>query len=1645
LAQDRRHDSAPAASPEADEALHPRLAPGKRSLAELLGTRRHPPPLSPGKVTLSDALPYQPADAEHSTESRAPEEAAVADAAAASSGDPLADHVRGELERSLGVDLGGVRVHTDPAAAAAATAIGARAYTVGQHIYFASGQYNPGGDELLAHEVAHTVQQRGGSPELQPKLEMSSSGDALEVEADRAADAFMRGERATVTAAASGGAQVFRWQTASGTPRQEHVISPDGFLIQGPNIQVERVWYEQQYERNRVSEMRKILRALAAHEMPWINDLSDTELSSAASNIRLRVNFDEGHDLATVPIRNTVTIWVGLPPGTNARWDFPAAKRSADAAAGAPRQREAVLYIRSSELLPADAGRQFSPALMTEIADRLEAAVGASMMPGIRDEGIAVGNLLPPGRRPPVKTFALPHTRDVMVRLFGEGAWSAYELRSDAEGAVATGSEQTGGVSVAPGVSNADADFVRRMLEEINGAGGQAASGPSLRVDSALVAALREIDGHPKRAEIIAALQSSSGGAPPNPEETAADRFRRVMYAVDMQEEYARLGVTADGDSRNRAFDWPVEARIVNHTDLLFTGKKAEFSIDILSMQFQPVMVTVPWVHVTWIVREPAASRQVDRDWTRHLHRQEQPEHYEITFDNVGTYEINALVDHDDFLPNHFSILVEVKTEDERFRELEGRTYNSGMWGEVDPNSIEHGHEFYGTSATDTHDEGTRYEGVMPATCEPGTPMPGAQLQQQIANVRAFMESGRANADEMRWASEYLEQMEGTQRQIEQRMANGQAQQLFVQGVYLARSGDAKSQELALVALAKQEGSDWRVEIFDTTQAFDSRNSHFSETGSTFRSAAEQTFTELCKSYPRGQMSLRMEILDDNGASTGRFIGFELDCDSTWEAVRRTVWNPVTQVVVNIAGAVVAIFLPFTAPVIVPTLIAYNAVDTVATMVDLGARDALTFEDVMIGLGQIAIDVIPYIGQATKLVKIGTTVYHLFEGLQLAGEAVLLSAQMTEEVQNIRFGVMRQAAEVHAQIQTLEQTNPSDPSLPALRQQFEDLRQQAATAWETVLVQTGSQIAVMRASMHVVHGIHAHQQGLDAAARSHVDDAVRTRGRQPIQADDLPHLERTLGVRVETTGTDGDVMIRYEVGALGGITDVHIVVGPNANLRMLMQHEATLHAMQRYAGVTGSVRTLLERIEAFRAGGGRIPPGSRAFEAQFELQKLPPIIESMRAELTGHPIGSHTRDRIEAQIASLEEQLYLHGQGLDDLTPGLGYVAARDGSPDPNATMGHAPPHGAAAPQQAGSRAWPTPAGRSERDHARRVRERGSGTVPHDGTPPTNWTGAREAAFRYGDDVARSVPDGYHWSTDANGAPTIVRDREIGSDGQPVPRRYFSQTPVDENGTTTHFPLMSDDVTRARFQTDHAGVITEQHNLSPQEQRTARDIVKDRNAAIRRRDTADRSLAGLRSELGLSEDDLGSTRFQDTLDRLRREHAGDQEALAKIDELERQRTALASARDDVVAASERLGNRMAVDYIRSQYPTAQLLYGDPDGRGRPGEFDFVYFVPGTIPMRDQIIVVEAKGGSSSLGTRRVNGAEAQQGTLPYMQEIARVMRDSTDDPRLSRALEAMEAGDPNSGPLVRYLLVEAPLDASGSPRPGRVREFDISS
>ena len=132
----------------------------------------------------------------------------------------LPDAVRQRMEGSFGADFSTVRVH----AASPVVPLGARAMTQGHDIHFGPGQYAPGspaGQKLLAHELAHVVQQRqGGLAPQRPE-------GLAEAEAQLASHAAAAGQAAPLHVPSNPGAEVE--SNAAAIERYASAQSPSGY------------------------------------------------------------------------------------------------------------------------------------------------------------------------------------------------------------------------------------------------------------------------------------------------------------------------------------------------------------------------------------------------------------------------------------------------------------------------------------------------------------------------------------------------------------------------------------------------------------------------------------------------------------------------------------------------------------------------------------------------------------------------------------------------------------------------------------------------------------------------------------------------------------------------------------------------------------------------------------------------------------------------------------------------------------------------------------------------------------------------------------------------------------------------------------------------------------------------------------------------------------------------------------------------------------------------------------------------------------------------------------------------------------------------------------------------------------------------
>jgi hypothetical protein len=122
----------------------------------------------------------------------------------------LPDGLRLQMESALHTDFSSVRIHSN---SSAALALGARAYTRGNELHFAPGQYQPTtseGRRIVGHELAHVVQQRQGRVQATREVNGVGINDhaALEAEADRWGAMAERGQQAPVQSYMGGNSTV---------------------------------------------------------------------------------------------------------------------------------------------------------------------------------------------------------------------------------------------------------------------------------------------------------------------------------------------------------------------------------------------------------------------------------------------------------------------------------------------------------------------------------------------------------------------------------------------------------------------------------------------------------------------------------------------------------------------------------------------------------------------------------------------------------------------------------------------------------------------------------------------------------------------------------------------------------------------------------------------------------------------------------------------------------------------------------------------------------------------------------------------------------------------------------------------------------------------------------------------------------------------------------------------------------------------------------------------------------------------------------------------------------------------------------------------------------------------------------------------
>ncbi|ATW89170.1 uncharacterized protein DUF4157 [Halohasta litchfieldiae] len=255
-----------------------------------------------------------------------------------STGRSLDASIQRAMEDRMGDSFGDVQIHTGSTAAAACESINARAFTVGSHIAFNQGEYDPEspeGQHVLAHELAHVRQQTGSTVSMLPQenVELEVDPDpALEREAEETAQQVMKGgaldiqrmSETEVHVQRAGLGSISRDETRSPGDRPEQPPQPTQSDQQPVDIDVDEIKADpetladevQQIKANQQLVMKTLTEAKpGATSAPGMDDLAQTAIKGASGSL---VSAGAGAAIGTVlggPIGTALGAGVGAVAG----------------------------------------------------------------------------------------------------------------------------------------------------------------------------------------------------------------------------------------------------------------------------------------------------------------------------------------------------------------------------------------------------------------------------------------------------------------------------------------------------------------------------------------------------------------------------------------------------------------------------------------------------------------------------------------------------------------------------------------------------------------------------------------------------------------------------------------------------------------------------------------------------------------------------------------------------------------------------------------------------------------------------------------------------------------------------------------------------------------------------------------------------------------------------------------------------------------------------------------------------------------------------------------------------------------------------------------------------------------------------------
>ena len=924
---------------------------------------------------------------------------------------------RAEMEARFATSFGTVRAHLGRAELGQ---LGAHAAARGETVAFASAQPDPA---IVAHELTHVVQQRrAGASRLAAKSAVGAASSPAEQEADAIADVVARqgplGPTVHLSAAPDGLVHFERGGTHRRPSSQGAVAS---FRIDGEQAIINAAWLRGDPGLKVVNNgiyaparMSAILAGFkAAGIVYWLRDADIPRLSRTlvlAGPLSNAVSF-------RAVLAPAILAEVGLPPDVEVQWRLEPGGGATLAVAGT--------RLRS---LLRHAGRVPIPrSLIATALEALELQTGIEIASDKKQ--FLVEHYHPDAdvahlRRAWLRRWT---RKNIETYLYDRATWSAYLAGGHKAGS--SDAKRTP-ARFLEGISAADRQFYLAWLAK-HRVGGRMTTGTIVSYN--LIHALRALDAHPRQKRLVLQrLQASPAGR------LTGNGLLQLLVAVDQERANKRVGRRPPRHNRAHAlFNEAVTGTIVNRGGKIFTGKSVQFDFALDNAHGGGFATDIDWIaHPANRPTQHIASERTHAPFDR-------KDYFNVTFHDVGVYTIHAFVRHPWYLPAHFSTQVMVKTESTRLAEQQESAFKGlAALSTLTKRTKEFDIGFWSKVFGDyKHDHGTQFTGPLPAdfkhkTFEQRKAFIAADRRRVFAVIKAYADSVMPEHKALvAYARHYLKTLRGAEARM--RGVKRAGYTFFeARGAFLSHNNAVPDGPLRLVAAAKRLADGRiRIELHDHTKLYDPESYYFSASAGSFTNAVEAAFLKLCKSYPPGRVSLLVERLDRTlSKPSGQVYGLQLHTGTAWKDFKRKVFDPAVKWTVNLAGALTMILAPFTAPVLFPVLAAYNITEIADDLAEMKRKGILTNRRLGVGLAQIAVQLLPYLGNARFIGQVGGKALLAIDGINVGIGVVAMTLEGQRLLTHLRDLHVREIAREQAAIAELERINPADPTLAARKQ-----------------------------------------------------------------------------------------------------------------------------------------------------------------------------------------------------------------------------------------------------------------------------------------------------------------------------------------------------------------------------------------------------------------------------------------------------------------------------------------------------------------------------------------------------------------------------------------------------------------------------------